>query len=153
MLKHLSPKEIESVIKQSVIGQDTALQAVSTAISAHISRLKYNSLNMPNRIQKDNLLIIGNTGTGKTESIRAAIRGLSLPFPTAVVAINTMSNAGYKGRSIDTLLEDLIRDSTRIIAESPYTYIPASEFTVKTGKRSQKKMLSTRLLSLSVNKA
>ena len=138
MLKHLSPKEIESVIKQSVIGQDTALQAVSTAISAHISRLKYNSLNMPNRIQKDNLLIIGNTGTGKTESIRAAIRGLSLPFPTAVVAINTMSNAGYKGRSIDTLLEDLIRDSTRIIAESPYTYIPASEFTVQNGKKKPK---------------
>ena len=52
MLKHLSPKEIESVIKQSVIGQDTALQAVSTAISAHISRLKYNSLNMPNRIKR-----------------------------------------------------------------------------------------------------
>ena len=139
-LRHYTPREIDAVIKSSVIGQDKALQAVSTAISAHISRLIFNKNNFysQKRIQKDNLLIIGNTGTGKTESIRAAIRGLQLPFPIAVIAVNTLSNVGYKGRSVDTILEDLIKDALRIMAQSPYTYIPESEYIVKDGKKRPK---------------
>ena len=83
---------------------------------------------------------MGPTGTGKTESVRAAIRGLRLPFPVAIAASNTMSGSGYKGRNIEDVLWDLANDARRLIDENPTIYFEPGDFeyTEKDGKKNRK---------------
>ena len=111
-------------------------------LSTHLARCKYNMgiTGTEKPIQADNLLILGPTGTGKTESIRTVIRELNLPIPVAVIAVNTLSNAGYKGRSVDTILEDLIQDAKRLFYARPGTYITDKDCIVEenNGKKIKK---------------
>lgn len=140
-LQHRSPREIYEVMRKSVIGQNKALKTVATAISAHISRCIHNQKPwVQQKIKKDNLLVLGPTGTGKTESVRAAIRGLRLPFPVAIAASNTMSGSGYKGRNIEDVLWDLANDARRLIDENPTIYFEPGDFeyTEKDGKKNRK---------------
>ena len=140
-LKHRSPREIYDVMRRSVIGQDEALKTVATAISAHISRCIHNQKPwVQQKIKKDNLLVLGPTGTGKTESIRAAIRDLDLPFPIAVAPVNTLSNSGYKGRNIEDVLWDLAHDARRLMSENPDRYFEKDDFeyTENDGKKIRK---------------
>lgn len=128
-LQHRSPREIYDVMRKSVIGQDEALKTVATAISAHISRCIHNQKPWTQqKIKKDNLLVLGPTGTGKTESIRAAIRGLDLPFPVAIAPVNTLSNSGYKGRNIEDVLWDLAHDARRLMSENPDRFFEKNDF-------------------------
>ena len=130
-LEHKSPREIYNVIRQSVIGQDEALKTVATAISAHIARLIHNQLPYTgNPIKKDNLIVMGPSGTGKTESIRTAIRELYLPFPIAIAPVNTLSNAGYKGRNVEDIIWDLINDARRILDEDSVCIFNSSDYTI-----------------------
>ena len=79
-------------------------------------------------IQKDNLIILGPTGTGKTESVRTAIRELNLPFPMAIVATNALSNTGYKGKNIEDVLYDLASDAKRLMSENINRYIEPGDY-------------------------
>lgn len=117
-----SPKEIEALIKQSIVGQDEGVRTVATAFASHLLRIEYNRKHPENPIHKDNLLIIGPTGSGKTESIKTAIRECNLSIPTAVVATNTLTASGYKGKSVETILQDLYQDAVRIIDSNPGKY-------------------------------
>ena len=129
LLYHKSPKELEQIIKRSVIGQDAGVRIIATALSAHITRIIRNkySRNRGPVIHKDNLLILGPTGCGKTESIRTVIRELQLPIPIAVISANGLSSSGYKGRNLDTVLEDLYRDAKRIFLNNPGAYVDKNE--------------------------
>lgn len=121
---HYTPREIADVIRHSVIGQDEAVQTVATVLSAHIARCMHNQAanGVLSPIQKDNVMVLGPTGTGKTESIRAVIRNLQLPIPMAVIATNTLTNAGYKGRNTTDILWDLAYDARRLINSNPGCY-------------------------------
>lgn len=140
--EHYSPQYIAETIKKSIIGQDEPIKTVATVLSTHLARCKYNMgiTGTEKPIQADNLLILGPTGTGKTESIRTVIRELNLPIPVAVIAVNTLSNAGYKGRSVDTILEDLIQDAKRLFYARPGTYITDKDCIVEenNGKKIKK---------------
>lgn len=129
-LTHYTPKEIAYVIRRSVIGQDIPIQTVATALSAHISRCIYNQTWQGIRppLQKDNLLIAGPTGTGKTESIRTVIRELQLPLPVAVIPVNTLSGSGYKGRNVEDILWDLAHDARRLLNSNPALYISDDDY-------------------------
>ena len=128
-LKHRSPREVYEVMRRSIVGQDDALKTVATAFSAHISRCIHNQKPWTlQKIKKDNLLVLGPTGTGKTESIRAAIRDLDLPFPIAVAPVNTLSNSGYKGRNIEDVLWDLAHDARRLTSENPDRFFEKNDF-------------------------
>ena len=115
--RHYTPRLISSIISKYVIGQNEPVKTVATALSAHIVRCAYNQARSKTDppLQKDNLLILGPTGTGKTESIRTVIRELSLPVPVAVISSNSLSNAGYKGKNVSDILWDLITDAKRLI--------------------------------------
>ena len=120
-LTHYSPQQIASVISKSVIGQDEAIKVVATALSAHISRCM--CIQRGERAPaKDNLMILGPTGTGKTESIRTVIRDLKLPIPIAVVAVNSLSTAGYKGKNVSDVLWDLANDAKSLLNANPSSY-------------------------------
>lgn len=106
----ITPSQIYKVMHKAVIGQDEPLKTVASVLSAHLARCAYNQ-HADKKIQKDNLLIVGPTGTGKTECIRTALRELKLPIPMTVIPTNTLSTAGYRGRQVEDILQDLVRDA------------------------------------------
>ena len=115
------PKQIYEVMRGAVIGQDEPLKTVASVISAHLARCAYNQ-HTNKKIQKDNLLIVGPTGTGKTECIRTALRELKLPIPMCVIPTNTLSTAGYRGRQVEDIVIDLIRDARRSLTDNIESY-------------------------------
>ena len=134
-LKHYSPKQISDIIKSSIIGQDTPAQTVATALSAHITRCIHNDNNPDNPIRKDNLLVAGPTGTGKTETIRAVINKLQLPIPLTVVSCTALTNTGYTGKSITDVFFDLMLDADRLFKQNPDLYINRADVPVQPEKR------------------
>lgn len=110
----LTPKKIESIVKETIIGQDEGVRAVATAVAAHILRVEHNK-NFPTEpIQKSNLLVIGPTGCGKTETIKTIIRELDLDIPIAVIDASSLTTSGYKGKNVEDILIDLAKDATKI---------------------------------------
>ena len=118
-ISYKTPKEIEAIIKKSVRGQDEGVKIVATAISAHLLRIRYAQSHPGRELQKDNMLILGPTGTGKTESVRSVIRSLDLPIPVAVVSANTLTGSGWRGKNTTTILEDLRQACKPIIQKEP----------------------------------
>ena len=118
-----NPKELETLIRKSVVGQDEGVRMVATALAAHLVRAEYNEKRLGPPFRKDNLLIAGPTGSGKTESIRAVIRECDLPIPVAVISTNNLTASGYKGKSVETILQDLYVDAYRIINSDVYKYV------------------------------
>lgn len=135
-LKHFSPKQISDVIKSSIIGQDKPAQTVATALSAHVTRCMHNIESPDNPIRKDNLLIAGPTGTGKTETIRAVINKLQLPIPLTVVSCTALTNTGYSGKSIGDVFFDLMLDADRLFKKNPDLYISRAEVPIQPERRS-----------------
>ena len=123
MVANKSPKFFENILRKSVIGQDEGIRTVAVAISSHLIRINHNRNKPTNPIQKDNLLILGPTGSGKTESFRTVIRACNLPVPMAIVSTGTLTADGYKGKNVSSILDELIRDSLRIINKDPSLYI------------------------------
>ena len=134
-LIHYSPQKIADVIKASIIGQDKPAQTVATALSAHITRCVHNSNNPDSPIRKDNLLIAGPTGTGKTETIRAVINKLRLPIPMTVVSCTALTNTGYTGKSITDVFFDLMLDADRLFKKNPDLYISRAEVPIQPERR------------------
>ena len=118
-----SPKALEALIKKSIIGQDDGVRIVATALAAHLLRIEHNQNHPDDLLHKDNLLIIGPTGSGKTESIRTVIRECNLPIPIAVIATNNLTASGYRGKNIETILADLYQDAYRIINQDAEKYV------------------------------
>ena len=118
-----SPKKLETLIRKSIIGQDDGVRTVATALAAHLLRIGHNRDHPDDPIHKDNLLIIGPTGSGKTESIRTVIRECNLPIPVAVIATNTLTSSGYRGKNVETILLDLLQDAFRIINTDVEKYV------------------------------
>lgn len=118
-IHYWTPKEIETIIKKSVRGQDEGVRIVATALSAHLLRLRYAQRHSGRELQKDNMLILGPTGTGKTESVRSVIRSLDLPIPVSVISANTLTGSGWRGKNTTTILEDLRQACKPIIKKDP----------------------------------
>lgn len=146
-VRYRTPKEIEAIIKNSVKGQDEGVKTVATALAAHLLRIKYAQANSGRELQKDNLLIMGPTGTGKTESIRSVIRALDLPIPVAVVSANTLTGSGWKGKNTVTVLEDLRQACKPVIAKNPGIWGLSAEI-YNNDKEKYKKLINEACIDL-----
>ena len=104
------PQEIKDHLDQYVIGQDDAKRVLSVAVYNHYKRLKYYSEhNSPNdvEIEKSNIIIVGETGTGKTLLARTIARFLNVPF--CIADATTRTEAGYVGDDVENVLVRLLQ--------------------------------------------
>ena len=108
------PEEIKAYLDQYVIGQETAKRYLSVAVYNHYKRL--NQKNDDIDIEKSNIIIVGPTGTGKTLLAKTIGRMLKVPF--AIVDATVLTEAGYVGEDIESLLTRLLAACDYNVAEA-----------------------------------
>ena len=106
MLK--KPFEIKSFLDQYIIGQDQAKKVMSVAVYNHYKRLLQKTKKGDDvEIEKSNIVLVGETGTGKTLIARTIARMLDVPF--AIVDATVLTEAGYVGEDVETILTRLLQ--------------------------------------------
>ena len=108
------PEEIKAYLDQYVIGQETAKRYLSVAVYNHYKRLNQKSDDID--IEKSNIIIVGPTGTGKTLLAKTIARMLKVPF--AIVDATVLTEAGYVGEDIESLLTRLLAACDYNVAEA-----------------------------------
>jgi ATP-dependent Clp protease ATP-binding subunit ClpX len=106
-LKLMKPKEIKTFLDQYVIGQDQAKKILSVAVYNHYKRLNQPVSNDETEIEKSNIIMVGETGTGKTLLARTIAKMLHVPF--TIVDATVLTEAGYVGEDIESLLTRLLQ--------------------------------------------
>jgi ATP-dependent Clp protease ATP-binding subunit ClpX len=109
-LSLLKPSEIKDFLDQYVIGQDEAKKVLSVAVYNHYKRLMHESKSGSDvEIEKSNIIMVGETGTGKTLLARTIARMLNVPFCIADATV--LTEAGYVGEDVESVLSRLLQSA------------------------------------------
>lgn len=101
------PREIKAFLDEYVIGQDQAKKQLSIAVYNHYKRLLYaQDENREVEIEKSNIIMIGETGTGKTLLAKTIAKQLNVPF--CIVDATILTEAGYVGEDVESILSRLL---------------------------------------------
>jgi ATP-dependent Clp protease ATP-binding subunit ClpX len=101
------PREIKDFLDQYVIGQDDAKKVLAVAVYNHYKRLNQHADDEGTEIEKSNIILVGPTGTGKTLLARTIAKMLHVPF--TIVDATVLTEAGYVGEDIESLLTRLLQ--------------------------------------------
>ena len=110
------PKEIRAFLDQYVIGQDQTKKVMSVAVYNHYKRLMQLQHEEDVEIEKSNIIMVGQTGTGKTLVAKTIARMLEVPL--AIVDATVLTEAGYVGEDVESIL-------TRLLQAADYDLIKA----------------------------
>ena len=105
-IKLLKPKQIKEKLDEYVIGQDEAKKVISVAVYNHYKRILYDQQDDV-EIEKSNIILVGETGTGKTLIARTIAKLLDVPFCIADATVFT--EAGYVGEDVESILTRLLQ--------------------------------------------
>ena len=108
----LTPSQIKAALDEYVIGQDLAKRTLAVAVYNHYKRIESQDLFVdPDNveIEKSNIMLIGSTGTGKTLLAQTLARILDVPF--AIADATTLTEAGYVGDDVETVLVNLLQNA------------------------------------------
>lgn len=129
-----TPKEMYSVISQYVIGQEDAKKTLCVAIYNHYKRVLYNLTGSNGKndifgdvnIEKSNIIVIGNTGTGKTYLIKKIANMLRIP---CYIADSTrLTQSGYVGDDVETILTGLLQECDYDVQTAQMGIVVLDEF-------------------------
>lgn len=109
------PREIKEFLDQYIIGQDSAKKYLSVAVYNHYKRLSQPKEDDVD-IEKSNIIIVGPTGTGKTLLAKTIARMLNVPF--TIVDATVLTQAGYVGEDIESLLTRLLQAADYDVAKA-----------------------------------
>ena len=101
------PKEIKAFLDEYVIGQDEAKCALAVSVYNHYKRLMQRGAADDVEIEKSNIIMVGSTGTGKTLLARTIAKLLKVPF--TIVDATVLTEAGYVGEDIESILTRLLQ--------------------------------------------
>ncbi len=118
-----TPMEIKAYLDKYVIGQDAAKIALSVAVYNHYKRLNHRGETDDVELEKSNIIMVGSTGTGKTLLARTIAKMLLVPF--AIVDATVLTEAGYVGEDVESLLARLLQaaDGDVKLAEKGIVFI------------------------------
>ncbi len=101
------PKAIKTFLDEYVIGQEFTKKVISVAVYNHYKRLLQPTSEDDIEIQKSNIILVGQTGTGKTLIARTVAKMLNVPL--AIVDATVLTEAGYVGEDVETILTKLLQ--------------------------------------------
>jgi ATP-dependent Clp protease ATP-binding subunit ClpX len=103
------PMEMKKFLDEYIIGQDEAKKVLSVAVYNHYKRLQYKTDTTVNEIEieKSNIVMVGETGTGKTLLAKTIAKLLNVPF--AIVDATVFTEAGYVGEDVESILTRLLQ--------------------------------------------
>jgi ATP-dependent Clp protease ATP-binding subunit ClpX len=101
------PIEIKRILDEYVIGQDDAKKVLSVAVYNHYKRLQQKVVENEVEIEKSNIIMVGETGTGKTLLAKTIAKLLNVPF--AIVDATVFTEAGYVGEDVESILTRLLQ--------------------------------------------
>ncbi len=105
----LKPIEIKTFLDQYVIGQEDAKKVLSVAVYNHYKRIGQTRDANDVEIEKSNIILVGDTGTGKTLLARTIARMLHVPF--AIADATVLTEAGYVGEDVESILTRLLQSA------------------------------------------
>lgn len=119
----VKPKEMKKFLDEFVIGQDEAKKVISVAVYNHYKRLMQKKSEDDVTIEKSNIIMVGETGTGKTYLARTLAKILQVPFCIADATV--LTEAGYVGEDVESILTRLLQaaDYDTEAAERGIVYI------------------------------
>ncbi len=101
------PIEIKKFLDEYVIGQDDAKKVLAVAVYNHYKRLQHKQSDSEVEIEKSNIIMVGETGTGKTLLAKTIARMLNVPF--SIVDATVFTEAGYVGEDVESILTRLLQ--------------------------------------------
>lgn len=110
------PKEIRAFLDQYVIGQDQTKKVMSVAVYNHYKRLMQLQTDDDVEIEKSNIIMVGQTGTGKTLVAKTIARMLDVPL--AIVDATVLTEAGYVGEDVESILTRLLQAADYDLAKA-----------------------------------
>lgn len=105
--KVIKPREIKKFLDEYVIGQDEAKKVMAVAVYNHYKRLTQRKIDTDITIEKSNIIMVGETGTGKTYLARTLAKLLQVPFCIADATV--LTEAGYVGEDVESILTRLLQ--------------------------------------------
>ena len=108
------PSEIKKFLDEYVIGQNDAKKVLSVAVYNHFKRIVQKKLADDIEIEKSNIIMVGETGTGKTLLAKSIARLLNVPF--AIVDATVFTEAGYVGEDVESMLTRLLQNCNYDVA-------------------------------------
>jgi len=112
------PKKIKAFLDDYVIGQESAKKILSVAVYNHYKRINHSKSNSEVEIQKSNVILVGQTGTGKT--LLAQTISKLLKVPLAIVDATVLTEAGYVGEDVESILTRLLQAADYDVEKAQY---------------------------------
>lgn len=122
----MRPDEIHAYLDKYVIGQEEAKKTLSVALYNHYKRILHNNnANSKTEIAKSNCMILGPTGSGKTEMVRIIAKAMSVPM--VVFDVSTCTSSGYVGLDVEECIVSLLRECDYDIEKAQHGIIVLDE--------------------------
>ena len=108
------PLEIKKFLDEYIIGQDEAKKVIAVAVYNHFKRINHKQKEDDIEIEKSNIIMVGETGTGKTLLAKTIAKLLNVPF--AIVDATVFTEAGYVGEDVESMLTRLLQNCNYDVA-------------------------------------